>query len=358
MSTFSDGVVYGVTHYTPESVPLEGHATPASGGDLVWFRHDGRLDGGQAWEGPRTVAVGGWERFDHVFSGGDGVVYGVTHYTPESVPLEGHATPASGGDLVWFRHDGRLDGGQAWEGPRTVAVGGWERFDHVFSGGDGVVYGVTHYTPESVPLEGHATPASGGDLVWFRHDGRLDGGQAWEGPRTVAVGGWERFDHVFSGGDGVVYGVTHYTPESVPLEGHATPASGGDLVWFRHDGRLDGGQAWEGPRTVAVGGWERFDHVFSGGDGVVYGVTHYTPESVPLEGHATPASGGDLVWFRHDGRLDGGQAWEGPRTVAVGGWERFDHVFSGGDVTVIQTDGRFCDFVTHPAPPKSAPVPI
>ena len=105
-------------------------------------------------------------------------------------------------------------------------------------------------------------------------------------------------------------------------------ASGGDLVWYRHVGRDDGSFSWDGPRTVGEG-WSDFAHVFSGGDGVIYAVTPRVEADVRVES-ARPASGGDLVWYRHVGRDDGSFSWDGPRTVGKG-WSDFTHVFSNSE---------------------------
>ena len=81
-----------------------------------------------------------------------------------------------------------------------------------------------------------------GDLLWTRHNGRVDGSSAWTGPKTVGTA-WN-FKHVFPGGDGIVYAVK----------------DNGDLLWYRHNGRLDGTSAWARPKTVGTG-WSGFSRV-------------------------------------------------------------------------------------------------
>lgn len=256
------GVVYGIT----------------LNDDLMWMRHDGRGDGSFVWapapNGGKQVGAG-WD-FKQVFSGGDGIIYGVTN----------------AGDLMWMRHQGRSDGSFSWvataNGGKKVGVG-WN-FEHVFSGGDGIIYGVTH----------------GGDLMWMRHEGRLDGSFRWaptpNGGKKVGVG-WN-FKQLFPGGNGVIYGVTDT----------------GDLMWMRHEGRLDGSFRWapvpDGGKRVGIG-WN-LKHLFSGGDGIIYGVTET----------------GDLMWMRHDGRNDGSFVWapapHGGKKVGSG-WTRraFKQIFPG-----------------------------
>src|SRR4029077_16719878 len=100
-------------------------------------------------------------------------------------------------------------------------------------------------------------PATGGDLLWYRHDGWRDGDKTrWTSKRDPVDTEWV-FDHVFSGGDGVIYGIK----------------SNGDLLWRRHDGWVDGAKRWTNPVDEKVGwGWN-FKEVFSGGNGVIYAVT-------------------------------------------------------------------------------------
>ena len=210
----------------------------------------------------------------------------------------------------------------------------------MFSGGDGIIYAVTPNVEASLPtgigkgMGGH--PASGGDLWWYRHVGRADGSFRWEGPKKVGTG-WGGLKHVFSGGDGIIYAVTSNVEASLPtgigegMGGH--PASGGDLLWYRHVGREDGSFRWEGPLRKVGTGWGGLKHVFSGGDGIIYAVTPHVEASlasgigVGMGGH--PASGGDLMWARHLGREDGSFRWEGPLKKVGTGWGESEYVFSG-----------------------------
>jgi hypothetical protein len=202
-----DGIIYAVT----------------DSGDLTWTRHEGRNDGSFRWapmpNGGKKVGIG-WN-FKQVFSGGDGIIYGVTE----------------NGDLMWTRHDGRNDGSFRWapapDGGKKVGIG-WN-FKQIFSGGDGIIYAVT----------------DNGDLMWMRHDGRNDGSFRWapmpDGGKKVGIG-WN-FKQIFSGGDGIIYGVTE----------------NGDLMWTRHDGRNDGSFRWapmpDGGKKVGIG-WN-FRQLFS-----------------------------------------------------------------------------------------------
>jgi len=58
LSEKSRGVIYGLS----------------AGGDLMWYRHEGRNDGSFKWASNEGKKVGhGWSA-KHVFSGGDGVI--------------------------------------------------------------------------------------------------------------------------------------------------------------------------------------------------------------------------------------------------------------------------------------------
>lgn len=302
----------------------------ASGGDLMWFRHEGRLDGSFDWEGPEKVGHR-WEGLSRVFSDGSGLVYGVTPRVPASrisetvqVTATGEhigsgGKPASGGDLFWYRHLGRDDGSFRWEGPRQVGIR-WDAFKHLFSGGNGVIYGVQQ----------------NGDLLWYRHVGCSDGSFIWQGPKKVGVG-WGTMSTVFSGGDGILYAVTPRVEAGLHITGAVMPASGGDLLWFRHVGHEDGRFEWEGPRVVGAR-WDALSTVFAAGDGILYGITPIVDASIEMAtsvtqdhvgGHIRLASGGDLLWYHHLGATDGSFRWDGPKKVGTG-WGGLAHVFSGG----------------------------
>ncbi len=192
-------------------------------GDLLWYRHDGWRDGDKTrWTSKRDPVAAEWV-FDHVFSGGDGVIYGIK----------------ANGDLLWRRHDGWVDGTKRWTNPVDERVGwGW-KFKEVFSGGNGVIYAVTEQTQGTNGIEG-------GQLIWYRHDGWRDGSYRWASKGSKVVhDGW-LYPHTFAGKDGVIYAVT----------------STGELHWFRHDGWHDGSNDWAAASGTQVGhGWS-FKNVF------------------------------------------------------------------------------------------------
>ncbi|HEX9983594.1 MAG TPA: tachylectin-related carbohydrate-binding protein [Thermoanaerobaculia bacterium] len=233
------------------------------GGDLLWYRHDGRGDGTVRWAEQQGKKIAGDWDVKQVFAAGNGVIYVVT----------------SAGDLLWNRHDGRADGSARWAEAESKIVGTRWDFEHLFSGGDGVIYAVT--------------PA--GELLWYRHDGQTDGSATWAAPEPRNVGRRWKYKHVFSGGNGVIYAVT----------------DDNQLLWFRHDGWKDGSRRWAAAQGKTVGtGWD-VRQVFSGGEGVIYAVM----------------PNGDLVWNRHEGQGDGTPRWTVSHGSKVGqGWT-FANVF-------------------------------
>jgi hypothetical protein len=96
----------------------------------------------------------------------------------------------------------------------------WDRFSHVFAGGNGVLYGIE---PD-------------GTLRWYHHLSFADGGLGWQAPAD-AGSGWADFAQVCSPGEGVVLALTH----------------DGRLLRYKHRGWLEGGlvETWLGPQEVS-----------------------------------------------------------------------------------------------------------
>ena len=254
------------------------YAIPANG-ILQWYRHDGARDGTFDWKGARAVGVG-WSGLPTVIPGGGDVIYAIT---PD-------------GELLWYEHVGFNTGAGlrdpgAWKG-RTLVNHDFGQYTRVFAGGNGIIYGIT---PD-------------GRLIWHRHFGVTTGqpvesAGSWAGPKEVGVG-WDGLIKVFSGGDGIIYGVN----------------SNGDLLWYNHLGHNDGlglddPGAWLGAKPVGVG-WGSFTTLFSSGNGVIYGVQ---PDGV-------------LRWYRHLGYQTGAGlevagSWQGGIDVGWG-WGSFDTVFA------------------------------
>ncbi|MFJ8596611.1 tachylectin-related carbohydrate-binding protein [Streptomyces sp. NPDC093598] len=108
----------------------------------------------------------------------------------------------------------------------------------------------------------------------------------------------------------------------------------GDLQWYRHDGWKKGTAHWTagaGGNRIS-GGWDIYDKVFSGGEGVIYGIK---PD-------------GDLQWYRHDGWKKGTAHWTagaGGNRIS-GGWDIYDKVFSGD--TYVPTVRLHAKILTAP----------
>ncbi|HEY6125194.1 MAG TPA: tachylectin-related carbohydrate-binding protein [Steroidobacteraceae bacterium] len=238
-------------------------------GILRWYRHNGATNGVGAniagsWQSADNVSSD-WGGFKQIFTGGNGVIYGITQ----------------DGKLLWYRHAAFLTGESAdapgaWFGAREVG-GGWGGYRHAFSAGDGIIYAITE----------------DGQLLWFRHTGFADGRAEWEGPIPL-TGGWSNYEQVFSGGAGVIYAI----------------GADGILKWNRHDGYQSGANDWRAAKDVGRG-WNGFRSVFSAGNGIIYAI----------------APDGLLRWYRHNGYLDGRglespNAWQG-RTDVGHGWNSF-----------------------------------
>ena len=141
-----------------------------------------------------------------------------------------YAIPANG-ILQWFRHDGARHGAFEWKGARPVGVG-WAGLPSVIPGGGDVIYAIT---PE-------------GELLWYEHVGFNTGAGlrdagSWKG-RTTVNHDFGQYTRVFSGGNGIIYGIT---PD-------------GRLIWHRHYGIATGqpvesAGSWAGPKEVGVG-WD------------------------------------------------------------------------------------------------------
>jgi hypothetical protein len=243
-------------------------------GILRWYRHNGATQGVGAniagsWVGANNVSAD-WAAFKQVFTGGNGVIYGITQ----------------DGRLLWLRHAAFLTGEGAetpgaWNETREVA-GGWGEYRQAFSAGNGIIYAVT----------------AEGRLLWFRHTGFADGEAQWEGPIAL-TDGWANYEQVFSGGNGVIYAV----------------GADGLLKWTRHFGYQTGANDWQAAKDVGRG-WNGLKAVFSAGTGIIY----------------TISPDGLLRWYRHHGYLDGQglespNAWQG-RSEVGHGWNSFGSVMA------------------------------
>ena len=272
-------------------------------GQLLWYRHDGAQKGEGisipgAWHGAKGVGVG-WNNFKEIFSGDGNIIYGIS---PD-------------GSLRWYSHAGfntglGLKNGGWAANPGKIVGSGWAQFKHVFSGGKGVIYAITH----------------DGKLKWYKHAFSRTGQGveipgAWHAPKEINAG-WHIFKDVFSGGDGIIYAIT----------------MDGILKWYKHTGFDNGAPTFEGPKDVG-NGWHNFSKVFCSGlhvtgnpafDGVIiYAVTVNTLHEQLLDGSNASSvhKAGDLLWYKHKGYKTGAFDWLAPKQVGEG-WNNLFHLFA------------------------------
>jgi hypothetical protein len=136
-----------------------------------------------------------------------------------------------------------------------------------------------------------------------------DGSSGWDPNSGTQIGsGWDEFKYLFYGGEGIIYAVK--------------PT--GELLWYQ-DLKRDGTNGPNGQTGWAPGsgnqigvGWDGFDHVFSGDDGVIYAIK--------------PT--GELLWYQDVNRNGtngprGEAGWDPKSGNQIGfGW-RFGLVFGG-----------------------------
>jgi len=153
------------------------------------------------------------------------------------------------GQLKWYGHNAALTGGGleragSWSSSSMKTIGiGWSEFKQIFSGGEGVVYGVL----------------PNGELKWYRNTGYATargyndaGGWDPKSGKTIGIG-WSELEHLTATSNGVIYGVQ----------------ANGDLKWYRNTGYLtgaglnDAGGWWDAKSGKTVGvGWNSFQDLF------------------------------------------------------------------------------------------------
>lgn len=254
----SSGDVWIYTAFRDGTLRRRVHQTSGSARDTgnKWLTMEALIEGGP-----------GWDAFQHLFSL-NGRIYAVT---------KAH-------ELVWYQGEGsgKSDGFKRWAGP-NAGISDRDRFRSVFPMGSykekpqelGVIYAID----------------DNGNVWWYRHqfvkvvDGcRKIDNTRWEGPQKVKSD-WMKYVQVFSGGDGVIYGLDQ----------------NGVLFWQKHQDWYEGGTVWHEPRAVHPK-FREATQIFGTGYGNIYAV----------DGQ------GSLFSYRHIGWDDGSDQWEDNGGVPIG----------------------------------------
>ncbi|MEO8133189.1 MAG: tachylectin-related carbohydrate-binding protein [Betaproteobacteria bacterium] len=231
-------------------------------GDLLLYEFRGAPNASNSW-GPTQIKIGNGWNLRHLFSGGNGVIFGIDDKA----------------DLYYYRFLGFKSGAAQWTASSKIG-NGWN-FPHVLSTGDGKIFAIN----------------DAGDMLYYQFRGMNDGSNSW-GKTGVKIGeGWN-YPQVFGGGDGVIFAV----------------ASNGDLLYSKFYGFPLGKGArpsW-GPQKVRIGNGWNSRRVFSGGDGAIFSIT----------------TDADLFFHPYLGMKDGSYSWGTDAGVKVGnGWSG-THIFA------------------------------
>ncbi|MFF4167906.1 tachylectin-related carbohydrate-binding protein [Streptomyces sp. NPDC001741] len=184
-----------------------------------------------------------------------------------------------------------------------------------------------------------------GALQWYRHNGRSDGTNRWTagGGGNNVSDGWNIYSTVFSGGNGVIYGIT---PE-------------GALQWYRHDGYTDGTNRWTagGGGNNVSDGWNIYSTVFSDTAQSVAVPAASPPAAKPATSPPQPASGILLKAFvRSGGAKRLGKIRMPPAAVSAGEIIYKRSVFDATGALVVE-EGRVAAGANTPVPVGPLHVP-
>ena len=252
----------GLENLTAPFTPISLTFNVTRGGRLLFYRDASQTGGGDV-SSPAVIGQGGWQQFQLLFGGGNGVIYAVD----------------SEGRLLRYQDSAR-DGTGDVSNPAIIGQGGWLQFKFLFSGGDGILYAVDQQ----------------GRLLFYR-DASQSGGGDVSSPSVIGLGGWQQFQFLFGGGAGVIYAVDEQ----------------GRLLRY-----LDAAQNGTGdvanPAVIGQGGWLQFRSLFSDGNGVIYAVDQE----------------GRLLRYV-DASQSGGGDVSSPMVIGQGGWQKLKFLFAGGD---------------------------
>jgi hypothetical protein len=236
--------------------------TPA--GTLTWSRYDGYKDGAAAWTHGEHPIGEDWLSFRHTFSGGNGMIFSVTH----------------AGELLASKFTGGTFGENTWQYTKQLIGTGFD-YERVLAAGGGVILAIT----------------TGGDMLAWKYQGLEDGANP-SAAEPVRIGtGWNIYRKLFSDGEGVLYGIDEagglYVYRLANLE---DPSAG-----FRY-------------QNLRIGtGWT-FADVTSAGDGRIFAITNE----------------GDVLYYKYDGKDDGAERWSISASLVKSAWTVHSKLF--GDI--------------------------
>lgn len=130
------------------------------------------------------------------------------------------------GTLTWARYNASA---KTWE--ERVLDTGWNRFDQVFTSGEGV--------------------------IWARNPNEMDGrmyrfvyhadSQRWLGPTRIDGAGWNMYWRIIGVGADVLYG---FTRDGVGFDGHSPTSEPNQVVWYRYAPETN---TWQGGKYLGWG---------------------------------------------------------------------------------------------------------
>lgn len=252
----------GLEDLTSPVTPVSLAFNVSKGGRLLFYR-DASQSGGGDVSNPAVIGQGGWQQFQFLFGGGNGILYAVDQQ----------------GRLLRYQ-DSAQDGTGDVSNPAVIGQGGWLQFKFLFGGGDDIIYAVDQQ----------------GRLLFYR-DASQSGGGDVSSPSVIGQGGWQQFQFLFGGGNGVIY--------AVDQEGRL-------LRYF--DASQNGTGDVSNPAVIGQGGWLQFRSPFSDENGVIYAVDQE----------------GRLLRYV-DASQSGGGDVSNPMVIGQGGWQAFKFLFAGGN---------------------------
>ncbi|MET8761337.1 tachylectin-related carbohydrate-binding protein [Lentzea sp. NPDC004782] len=133
---------------------------------------------------------------------------------------------ADNGNLIWARYDAAA---KKWD--ERVLDTGWNRFDQVFTSGEGVIWA---RNPDEM----------NGRL--YRYVYHADS-QRWLGPAKADGSGWNMYHRLIGVGADVIYG---FTKDGIGWEDHSPSSEPNQIVWYRYTAETN---TWQGGKYLGWG---------------------------------------------------------------------------------------------------------